>query len=89
MAKVYHRFIGEVGSMTNEKDETDGEVVVAAKPGVKVYANSAGMIVVRNFSDVNRDDEDDLIYVLVHPDDVDVVAEAMKKWRETVQGKTN
>jgi hypothetical protein len=73
--------------MTNEEDEKDDGIVVVPRPGVKVYANSAGMIVVRNFGDANRED-DELIYVLVHPDDVDAVAEAMKEWRDTVQSKT-
>jgi hypothetical protein len=73
--------------MTNNEDAKDDDVVVAARPGVKVYSNSAGMIVLRNFADANRDD-DEMIYVLIHPDDVDAVAEAMKQWRDTVQSKT-
>jgi hypothetical protein len=48
-------------------------IVVHPRPGVKVYDNPHGMIVIRNFGDPYDDDS----FTIVHPDDAQSVANAL------------
>jgi hypothetical protein len=50
--------------------------VIPARAGVKVHDTQYGMIAVRNFSDPNRTEDDESLFVLIHPNDAEKVA----KW---------
>jgi hypothetical protein len=60
-------------------------ILIHPKPGVKVYPNRDGMIVIRNFSEEHSEEHDDDVncehlgcsYIRVHPDDSELVAKAI------------
>lgn len=63
--------------MENREAESETPFEIPAKPGVKVYGNPYGMVIVKNFDDANRSEEnEDLLYVMIHPNDAEKVA----KW---------
>lgn len=55
-------------------------VVVQPRPGVKVYGNPRGLIVIRNFGS----EDDDELFALVHPEDAEAVSRALLEVAESL-----
>lgn len=63
----------ELRKVEDSHEPGEDTVVVAPRPGVKVYENPHEMIVIRNSGDPYDDDT----FTLIHPDDAERVAQAL------------
>jgi hypothetical protein len=80
--------MGNVKEFVGAEPPTEDDfIVITPKPGVKVYPNQNDMIVLKNFGDAYRD-EDDMNYVVIHPDDAELVAKSLLEMARDIKGQS-